>query len=188
MWSRPTLATLAAFLVVFTLQGASGLLGVSAGAFALALPLEERAWTIVVSVYAHAGLWHLAANGLGVALLGPLVARGTTPMRFHGFFAGTGAAAGIAQVVVTAPLGTTAVLGASGAVFALLGYVAVANPVSEATIGRLSRRAQIVVLLGVAIAVTLATAAPGVALVAHAVGFLLGAGAGRLRLLEVSRS
>jgi len=45
-----------------------------------------------------------------------------------------------------------------------------------------------VVFLLLAVGVTLATAAPGVAVVAHFVGFLLGSLCGRLRVLHVGHS
>lgn len=186
---RPTLLTLAALLVVFTLQTLGGTLGVGAGAFALALPFVERPWTVVTSVYAHDGLAHLLANAVALAVVGPPVARVTTPIRFHVFFAGSGSVAGIAQVLLTAPFGSTAVLGASGAIFALLGYALAGNRVSAAVLARLpvGRRGRLALFGVIAAGLTLATATPGVALIAHFVGFSIGAAAGRGRILHVSR-
>lgn len=184
---RPTPGTLVAFAIVFVIQELLGVIGagLGLGLFALSLPLTEQPWTLFVSVYAHADLAHLLANAVGVALFAPVVAYTTTSVRFHAFFAGSGALAGVAQVVLTAPFGASHVLGASGAVFALFGYLIVENPVADVTLARLPRRVQLAIVAISAVGLTLLTAAPGIALVAHAVGFVVGAGAGRGRLLAV---
>lgn len=186
---RPTLTTLALFAVVFAAQGAGFAYGHGAAAFALALPLDHRPWTVVVSVYAHANPTHLVANSVALVVLGPLVAYQTTSARFHAFFVTSGALAGIAQVVVSIPYGSQPVLGASGAIFALLGYLLVGNRASEWALSWLPLGwfGRLLLFGTLAAAVTLATAAPGVALVAHFTGFLVGAVAGRFRLLHKSR-
>lgn len=186
---RPTLTTLALFATVFAAQVAGFSYGHDAGSFALALPLDHRPWTVVLSVYAHANPTHLVANSIALVVLGPLVAYQSSSVRFHLFFVAAGAIAGVAQVLATIPYGGRPVLGASGAIFGLLGYLLVGNRASEwalswLPLGGLGR----LLLFGVlAAAVTLATAAPGVALVAHFTGFLVGALAGRFRLLHKSR-
>lgn len=187
MAGHPTLTTLAVFAIVFALQRLGEAVGLGSAMFVLALPLLDRPWTLVVSVYAHANLAHLAANALALAIVGPLVAYVTTAVRFHAFFVISGVLAGITQVVVTAPFGATAVLGASGAIFALFGYLLVGNRTSEHALSWLpvGRRGRLLLFAGLAVLVTLATAAPGVALVAHFSGFLIGALAGRGRLLHV---
>ncbi len=181
---RPTLSTLA----VFALQTLAGVVGVGAGAFALALPFSDRPWTLVTSVYAHGSPTQLFANAIALAVLGMLVAHVTTSIRFHAFFVVTGAISGIAQIALTVPFGGTAVLGASGAIFALLGYLLVGNRASERALSWLpvGRRGQLALFAVVAAVLTLATAAPGVALVAHFAGFCLGAVAGRGRILHVA--
>lgn len=189
MTESPTMTTLALFAVVFLLQVFGGAVGLGAAAFALALPLAEYPWTIVVSVYAHGGLAHLAANTIALAIVGPFVSYLTTAARYHAFFVVTGALSGVAQVVVTAPLGGTAVLGASGAILAMIGYLVVGNRASRAALswlplGDTGRLLLFALLAGL---LTVATAAPGVALVSHFTGLFLGMVAGRLRLLHVSR-
>lgn len=113
--------------------------------------------------------------------------RRTTSARFHAFFLATGALAGVAHLYVTAALGTpTAVIGASGAVFALLGYAATGNRAVAPVLAwiDLGSRATLVAFVVLAVVVVVVTAGPKVALVAHFVGLLLGLVAGRLHLLR----
>lgn len=190
MADRPTLTTLSAFAVVFAAQVFGGPIGIDPSVFVLRWPLTEHPSAVVLSVYAHGSLTHLAANTIALALVGPLVAYVTSPVRFHAFFLVSGAVAGVAQVLATVPFGGAGVLGGSGAIFALMGYILVANRASNwalswlplGTLGSL-------LLFGVlAAGVTLATAAPGVALIAHFTGFLVGATVGYPRLLHVGGS
>ncbi|MFQ3295723.1 MAG: membrane associated rhomboid family serine protease [Natrialbaceae archaeon] len=163
-----------------------------ASLFVLAPPIDVRPWAIVTSVYAHAGLAHLAANAVALALVGFALERTTSRLRYHLFFVAAGAIAGVTQVFLDATLSSvgvgqaSAVLGASGAVFALIGYVLSANRLSDRLLRfvPMSGPAQILVFAILAAAITLATGAPGVALIAHFTGFLLGLLAGRLHLLR----
>lgn len=185
MTRSPTLRTLQILLGVFLVQLLARLLGLGPGLFALTLPFSVAPWTIVVSVYAHAGLLHLIGNAFALALFGLAVERVTTPGRFHLFFLATGALAGITQVTVSGLFGPpVAVIGASGAVFALLGYALTGNALAIGVLSRLSQRAQAGVFVLIAAVVTFITAGPGVALLAHFMGLVLGLLAGRLRLLH----
>ncbi len=177
----PTLTLLGVLAVVYLVEVLAGLVGVPRTAFALATPVVLRPWTLVTSVYAHGSLGHLLANAVGLVLVGVLLERRTSRARFHLFFLVTGALAGLSQVWVGRLLGARpAVLGASGAVFALAGYVIAGNRVSDTVLSAvgLSGRAILAVFVLVAAAVTLLTAGPGVALVAHFTGLLLGLLAG----------
>ncbi|WP_058367403.1 rhomboid family intramembrane serine protease [Haloparvum sedimenti] len=183
---RATVETLAVIAVVFLLQLLLGVVGL-ASTLVLSAPLTTAPWALATGVYAHAGLGHLFTNAVGLLIAGPLVERRTTRPRFHLFFLGSGALAGVAEVTLGGLIGPApAVLGASGAVFALFGYLLAGNVVSATLFDRLrlSARAQVALFLAVAVAMTLATAAPGVALIAHATGLLIGLVAGRLRLLD----
>jgi len=183
-----TVQTLVAFLVVSLLQTLGGVVGIGSTWFALSLPLDVRPWTVLLATYAHAGPAHLLANALGLLLVGPLVERGTSTARFHAFFAGSGALAGLAEVLVSGLIGPApAVLGGSGAVFALLGYALAANRVVGRVFDRfeVDRSLTLGLFVAVAAVLTVATAAPGLALVAHFTGLLVGLLAGRRRLLRV---
>ena len=186
----PTVQTLALLGLVFVVQQFVGvfLSGAAVAAlFVLAAPLSTAPWTLVTSVYAHAGLGHLLVNAAALAVLGLIVERATTRLRFHVFFVTAGVLAGVVQVLASDLLGPpSGVLGASGAIFAFAGYVLAANPLSNAAFGfaQPSRRVQVVGFVVLATVVTLVSAAPGVALLAHFTGLLLGLVAGRLRLLR----
>ena len=194
----PTAVTLAVIVGVFLVQQAVGVVTAPRSLFALSPPLFSRPWTLVTSVYAHAGLPHLVANAAGLALAGVVLERRTTPLRFHAFFVSTGALAGVSQVSVTGLLGPlvpgmvgyVSVLGASGAVFALFGYLLAANLLTDTVVGgfELAPRVQLALAGVVAAAITLATANPGVALIAHFTGLLLGFLSGRVHLLRPSDS
>ncbi|WP_336362579.1 rhomboid family intramembrane serine protease [Halalkalicoccus salilacus] len=186
MARSPTLETLVLLVVVFVLQQALSLVGIGLGLFALAAPLAERPWTLVTAVYAHAGPVHLVSNLVGLALFGLLVERATTRVRFHGFVLVTGMLAGIAEVLIGMLWDPVAVIGTSGAVFALMGYLLAGNPVSDAVMGRFrpGRRVQVALVIVLATAITLLTASAGVALIAHFTGFSLGLVSGRLHLLR----
>lgn len=190
MTRSPTVETLVALLVVFVVQALLGVVGSALAPLALALPLSVRPWTLVTSVYAHAGIGHLVANAVALAVFGFVVERATSRVRFHAFFVTTGALAGVSQVLVGGALGQpTAVLGASGAVMALLGYLVTGNRLSRGVLARFDPGPAVRWLVyGVlAVGVVVATAGPGVALVAHATGFVLGLVSGRLGLLRTSR-
>ncbi|GAB7009928.1 rhomboid family intramembrane serine protease [Halorubrum trueperi] len=183
---RATIETLAIASLFVIAQAALSVVGL-AGMFALSTPLSLAPWTVVTSVYAHGSIGHLLANAIALLLVGPLVERRTTRLRFHAFVVTTGALAGIAQVTLGGLLGPSpAVLGLSGAAFALGGYLLAGNVVSATLFDRLrlSARAQFALFGLAALLLTATTAAPGVALIAHAVGAFSGLVAGRVGLLD----
>lgn len=182
----PIVETIAAMTVTTMLAWLSTFANVRES-FILAPPVIDPPWALVLSVYAHAGPAHLLSNAVVVAVASVPLVRATTRLRFHAFVIGTGALAGIAQVWAGGLTGaSTAVLGASGAAFALVGYVLVANSASTALLDRLSLsgRAGVALLIAVGAALALLFSAPGSALVAHLVGTVLGLVAGRYRLLR----
>jgi membrane associated rhomboid family serine protease len=184
----PTIDTLGVVLVVFLLQLLFSLIGLG-GLFVLAPPITADPVTIVTSIYAHASLGHLIANSVVLVVAGFAVERRTTWLRFHLFFIAVGALAGVAQVVGSGLVGpATSVLGASGAVFGLVGYLLAGNTVSTTLLDRLrlSPRVQVALYAVAALAVTVLTGRPGVALVAHFTGLFVGLLAGAAGVLDTS--
>ncbi len=191
MSRSPTLTTLKIILVVFVLQLVSVTIGLGTEPFVLHLPLTDEPWTIVTSVYAHGGIMHLIGNCFALLLFGLAVEYFTTPLRYHAFFVLSGALAGIAQVVFTSglgmlPPGMIRVLGASGAIFALMGYAISGNALSAGLLSRLGRRAQILLIFIIAAVFTAQNAGPGVANMAHFAGIAIGLVAGRFQLLHTT--
>lgn len=187
--NSPTAELLAVMGVVFLVQRLGGPIGLGPAAFALALPLSVAPWTVVTSVYAHASLDHLLANAVGLAIVGFALERFTSRVRFHAYVLVSGAVAGLVELLVSGLVGgSVAVLGASGAVLALYGYVLAGNPLTGGVLDRLDlgRRAKLGLVAAIALVVTLLTAGSNVALVAHATGLVFGLVSGRFRLLRVS--
>lgn len=179
------LATFAAQLLVLFLMGGNAMVGL----FALSMPIEFQPWTLATSVYAHSGVAHLLGNLAMFALLGVVLERHSTTTRFHAFVLVTGALAGLSQIWISGLVfGTNAqVLGLSGAVFACMGYVVTGNRLSGGVLESLDVPAwgQLLIFAVLAAIVTWLTASPGVALIGHFTGFLLGLMAGQENMLRV---
>ncbi len=138
-----------------------------------------------------------AVDGVQPALIlfGALVERTTTRLRFHTFFILTGALAGVAEITLGSLLAFSprAVLGASGAVFALFGYLITSNAIADTLIDTIDRVTDIswavtAVLIIVAAVMAILLSGPGTALVGHAAGLAIGLVAGRMRLLRIDNS
>mgnify|MGYP006293083733 CR=1 FL=1 len=193
----PTVVTLALILAVFVCQQVAAAVGLG-GLFALSNPLLARPWTLVTSVYAHGGIPHVLGNAAALALGGLLVERLTTRARFHAFFVAVGALAGVAEVAVVGVVGPLVpwlppgarVLGASGAILGLYGYLLGANRLTEWVVGGVELPPRVQLAAGVVLAavITLLTASPNAALIAHFSGLLLGFLAGRGQLLSPTGS
>jgi len=176
---QPLAETLALMLAVTLAGWLVGPATVALTGAALARP-----WTFVTSVYAHGDLVHLCSNAVVVALAGVPVALSTTRARFHAFFLATGILAGVAEILT----GAAGVIGASGAAFALVGYVVAANPVAGvvATRADVSPRVGVAAVAAIALLVVVLFGGVGSALLAHFVGAAVGLVAGRDRVLAVA--
>jgi membrane associated rhomboid family serine protease len=186
-----TLVLLAVFIGV--VQAVLWAFGVDPWTFALAWPLANRPWTLLTSVFAHADVGHLLQNLLGLAILGVVLERRTSPARFYAFFVLTGILAGVMQITVAVLVfgqSGAAVLGASGSIFALFGYVLAGNRLTDAAAAGISVRArtQLLAVVVVAVALTVVTASARSALIAHFTGLVIGILAGREHLLRPSRT
>lgn len=184
---RATIEVAVAVVIVYALQTAMVVVGLGVELLALSAPLSQYPWTVVTAVYAHGGPSHLLANLAGLILFGFIVERRTSRSRFHAFILLTGAIAGVAEVLVGSVIGASPmVLGISGAVFALMGYVFASNPVSGTVLDWLEVdwRVQLILFLVIALIITILTAGERVALIAHFTGLTLGLLSGRLHLLR----
>jgi membrane associated rhomboid family serine protease len=116
-----TKSLLIANVVVFLLQQA---LGDSFSALLALWPLgsgEFMPWQLVTYAFAHASLTHIAFNMYGLWMFGSELERVWGPRRLAVFYFVSVLAAAIAQLAVSALLGSDApTLGASGGLFGLL--------------------------------------------------------------------
>lgn len=101
-------------------------------------------WALFTSMFVHAGVFHLAMNMIVLWLIGMVVERRLGRRKFMllylaaGLFAGIVTLAGaylvpaaVRAVIPAWPLPGTPNVGASGAIFGLLGYLVVLNPKQE---------------------------------------------------------
>lgn len=91
------------------------------GALVPALVAQGQAWRLLTSIFLHSGAIHLAFNMLALYFLGSLVEEAFGRWRFFALYAISGLAGGIACLYF-GEFGVP-VVGASGAIFGLLGGV-----------------------------------------------------------------
>jgi membrane associated rhomboid family serine protease len=186
--ASPVVEILVVLAAVYVLQTGLWLIN-QGGILALGPAIGARPWALVTSVYAHAGPTHLVSNVVAFVVIAPFVARRTTRLRFHAFFLVTGVLSGLAELAVGVTFGEpTLILGASGAILGLAGYLLAGNFLTDRLLARVSLppKAQVALFGLLVVGVTLLTGGSRVALVAHATGFGLGLLAGRIGLLDAS--
>lgn len=185
----PTIETIVLILGFFLVQFPLSVLGLT-GLFALSPTFFVTPWTLVTSVYSHAGPVHLLSNLMVLVMVGLLVERTTTRLRYHLFFVATGAIAGLVQVFLFPVTGTAGVLGASGAIFALMGYLITGNVASGKLLDKVddvagTEWASTGILLVVGVVIAAFFSGPNTADIAHFTGLFLGLIAGKAKLLHV---
>ncbi|HEU5057836.1 MAG TPA: rhomboid family intramembrane serine protease [Kofleriaceae bacterium] len=117
-------ANLAAALAVFIHWGTTSDLGalIQAGANVKAAVAEGEVWRLASSMFLHVGLLHLGINVYGLWVLGRLVEQMVGSLRFFVIYVGAGLTGSAASYLFG---GATTSVGASGAVFGLLGAAVV---------------------------------------------------------------
>jgi membrane associated rhomboid family serine protease len=101
--------------------------------FVLSASNPEYVWTWVTSVFSHAPFTfiHVFGNGIVLFFFGPVVEQRIGSKRFLALFLASGILAGLGQIGISFLIGDplfAGVLGASGAVLAILGILTVLNP------------------------------------------------------------
>jgi membrane associated rhomboid family serine protease len=125
---------LALMWVTFLLQFIVGLFASRSlyeALFLLSSAHPEYVWTWVTSVFAHGGFGHIVVNSIVLYFFGPIVERRVGAKLFLLLFLGAGIAAGLAQIgagLLLETAGIVRVLGASGAIMAIMGVLTVLNP------------------------------------------------------------
>lgn len=85
-----------------------------------------KPWTLLTGIFAHGSFLHLFINGLVLFFIGSALERRIGQKKFIYLFLGAGLLSSAAQIIVTGP--GYVVLGASGAIFGLLGALTVISP------------------------------------------------------------
>jgi len=118
-----------AFAVQWTLL-LSGNAALMRDLFVLRAARVEYVWTWVTSIFAHGVIYHIAGNSIVLYFFGPVLERYIGSKRFAALFVLSGVVAALGFVGASIVLGETpvSVVGASGAIFAVLGVLTVLNP------------------------------------------------------------
>ncbi len=97
--------------------------------FTLSTANPQYVWTWITSIFAHGGPSHLLFNAIALYFFGPIVERQVGSRKFAALFLVSGIAAGLGQVGLALATGETAnVLGASGAIMAIMGVLSMTAP------------------------------------------------------------
>ena len=143
--------------------------------------LEGRWWTLLTAIYLHGGVLHILFNVLWIRQLGPEVEKLYGPARLVVIFTVSGAAG----FVVSNSIGVPFTIGASGAIFGLLGAIVAFGRKRGGVFGQMVLRqygqwALVLFVLGFFM--------PGVNNWAHAGGFAGGFASGLLLSLAEHRT
>lgn len=120
-----TVTILALLVAVFALEiAAPGLIEFLAFTPALVFAMP---WTFVTSIFLHGGLMHLFFNSFALLIFGPLLEKQVGGNRFLTLFLASGVVGNVAYALMAVDK-TIPGLGASGAIFGVLGALAVLQP------------------------------------------------------------
>jgi membrane associated rhomboid family serine protease len=136
----------------------------------------QQPWTIITSMFVHAGIWHILANMFTFYFFGTYLLSMVNNWKFLLVYFGGGILGGIAYILLaplTANIFAPAV-GASGAVFSIGGALAVIVPNTKVFIFPLP----VPIPLWVAVLLGFVIISPGVAWQAHLGGLVFGLVAG----------
>ena len=109
------------YLVSMVNPSLSSMLAVSVPAV-----MSGHVWTIVTSMFEHGGVWHIVMNMMMLYYMGTALERIFGPVKTGIVYLGSGILGNVAYVAVNMALGSPAsAVGASGAIFGLIGMYAV---------------------------------------------------------------
>lgn len=134
----------------------------------------ERPWTIVTSMFVHVGFWHIIANMLTLYFLGTYLLRIVGPAAFLGIYFLGGIAGSMLFIILGPPY--SVVVGASGAIFAVGGTLAMMRPSARVIV--LPIPAPIPLWIAIIGGFVVLSFLPGVAWQAHLGGLVVGLIAG----------
>lgn len=139
------------------------------------LVAEGQYWRLLTAIFLHIGFVHIAFNSLGLFVFGTAFERTSGPLRMAAVYIGSGLA-GSALSYLASPAVRSA--GASGAIFGVLGALAVYLFVNRQEFGKLGQREITTVLFLAAMNLLNGLTTPGVDNWAHVGGLIGGAALG----------
>lgn len=180
----PTVQTAILLTVFFSIKQTLIFLDfVTLSHFTASLPPHEPLWSIPLSTYSHFTLRHLFGNLLFLIIFGYLIEQKTTAVRFHTYFISIGIISALSHLYFSSVIGkSTAIIGASGAVFGLVGYALSSNIVIDEI--SLSKKQSTVVFILISVVLTVVLGGQESAHIAHFTGILLGLICGHWNLLR----
>lgn len=134
----------------------------------------DRPWTIITSMFIHAGLWHVMANMFTLFFFGQNIISLVGENRFFAVYFGGGILGGILYVLLASPFSIA--VGASGAVFAIGGALAMLRPMTRVIIFPIP--APIPLWVAIVGGFLILSFFPGIAWQAHLGGMIVGLIAG----------
>lgn len=132
-------------------------------------------WRLFTAMFMHSGLMHIALNGFGLFIFGSMVEQSFGHIRFILIYILAGLAGGVSSYIFN-PVSIG--VGASGAIFGVIGALAAYFVVQRETFGQAARNNLAGIGLLVAINIAIGLSTPGIDNWAHTgglvAGFLLG--------------
>lgn len=168
-------AILALTVLVFLVQMLAG--GLFTDSFVLSKSvLLTKPWTLVTSMFLHANVMHLFLNMLMLFFFGPVLERRIGSGNFLAVYLGSGILAGLVQVIVF----PSTVLGASGALFGVMGALTVLAPDMTVILYIVPLKLVYVTILFAILDLfpVLSGTSDGIAHIAHLTGLVVGLAAG----------
>jgi len=139
--------------------------------------LFTRPWGLVTSIFLHASFMHIFLNMLVLFFFGPILERRIGSKSFLALYIGGGVVAGLAQIMVFPQF---PVIGASGAIFGVLGALTILMPDLTVFLLFIPLKMVYVTLIFAALDLLpmLSGANDGIAHIAHLTGLAVGLAAG----------
>jgi rhomboid family protein len=133
--------------------------------------LLSAPWTLVTYMFLHANILHIFFNMLMLFFFGPMLERQIGSVRFLGLYLGSGVLAGLVQVL----LFPGAVIGASAAIFGVMGALTVLMPDLRVYLYFIPMKILYVTIIFAALDVLYLGSGDAIAHGAHLVGLAVGA-------------
>ena len=133
-------------------------------------------WRLLAAVFLHSGLWHLGLNCAGLFILGTQAEKVYGHVRFAALYllSGLGASA-LSYALNLSRLEGAVGVGASGAIFGLLGGLTAFFLINRKRLGKMGRSGLTALLILAAVNLAFGLALPGIDNYAHVGGFVSGA-------------